>query len=126
MITILVWLVTIGVGVTLSGCLGSVNDAFSSLAAGLIVLITFQITRFFKVASGQNVSKMGTAWLSQQLRLMAWRMLLTLVLAALAFRLTYPAWGVAFWLSLAACYQAGLLLHVREIRSYSHKTELNV
>lgn len=126
MIPFLVWLFTIGVGVTLSGCLGSVNDALSSLAAGLIVLITFQITRFFKVASGHSVSKMCTAWLSQQLRLMAWRMLLTLVLAALAFRLTYPDWGVAFWLSLAACYQAGLLLHVREIRSHSHKTELNV
>lgn len=126
MIPILVWLFTIGIGVTLSGCLGSVNDAFSSLAAGLIVLMTFQITRFFKVARGHNVSKMGTAWLSQQLRLMAWRMLLTLVLAALAFRLAYPAWGLTFWLSLTACYQAGLLLHVREIRTYSHKTELHV
>lgn len=121
--TLLVWLSAGSLGVLLCYVLASLADAWSSLAALAIVLITFQITRLFKVAGQRHVSKMGTAWLTQELRRMAWRMLLTLVLAGIAFKLAWPTWGVAFWLSVAIYYQIGLVLHLRDIRIQASSTE---
>lgn len=119
MTTGLVWILAVACGATLCGTLGSLADLLSSFVAAGVVVLTFLITARIKVASRLNVSKMGTAWLTQELRQMVWRMLLTLVLAALVFRLMYPVWGIAFWLSVAAYYQVGLLLHLREIRRIS-------
>lgn len=115
MMFLVVWCISFVIGLSLSSLAG-IDAIWSSLTAGSIVLITFEITRRFKVADPHDVSKMGTAWLSHQLRLLVWRMLLTLVLAALAFRMAYPSWGVPFWISVAGYYQVGLLLHLREIR----------
>lgn len=115
MMPLVVWCMTIAIGVSLSALAG-LDGIVSSLTAAGIVLITFEITRRFKVADLHDVSKMGTAWLTQQLRMLVWRMLLTMVLSAMVFRIAYPDWGVPFWLSIAGYYQVGLLLHLREIR----------
>jgi hypothetical protein len=116
MTTLMAWVVALSVGILCCFCLGSVNDVWSCLAAASIVWISFLITTRFKVAGRHTVSKMGTAWLSQEVRRMVWRMLLTLTLAALAFRLMYPTWGMAFWLCVAGFYQVSLFLHLRDIR----------
>jgi hypothetical protein len=116
MMPLLLWAVALLVGTLCCYCLGSVTDVVSCVAAASIVWISFLITNRFKVATTGTVSKMGTAWLSREVRRMAWRMLLTLALAALAFRLLYPSWGVAFWLSVAGYYQVSLFLHLRNIR----------
>ncbi|HMO35780.1 MAG TPA: hypothetical protein PKA06_07045 [Gemmatales bacterium] len=113
--TLLLWAMATAIGMSLSGWAG-MQAVWSSAAASSVIGISFSITRFFKVADPCDVSKMGTAWLAQQLRMLVWRMLLTLVLAGLVYRLAYPAWGVPFWLNLAAYYQLGLWLHLREIR----------
>lgn len=116
MIQVLVWSLAIALGVTLCGLLGKRDDLVSSMAAAGIILVTFWITPLFKVARCRRVSKMGTDWLTHELRQMVWRMLLTLLFAALVFRLMYPNWGVAYWLCVAGYYQVGLLLHLRNIR----------
>lgn len=115
MMPIVVWCIAIAIGVSLS-TLAGYTGVWSSLAAAGLVLISFEITQRFKVAACQDVSKMSTAWLTHQLRVMMWRMLLTLGSAAVVFKLAYPAWGAAFWISVAGYYQVGLLLHLREIR----------
>ena len=116
MMPLVAWGAALGIGLLCCLCLGSVNDLWSCLAAASIVWMSFLITTKFKVAGRQTVSKMGTAWLSQEVRRMVWRMLLTLTLAALAFRLMYPTWGIAFWLCVAGFYQVSLFLHLRDIR----------
>lgn len=116
MISLLVWLMAAGIGFILCWFLAGFDGAWSSLVAAAIVFTTFQITRLFKVAGSHAVSKMGTAWLTQELRRMVWRVALTLILAGLAFKLAWPVWGVAFWISIAVYYQVGLVLHLREIR----------
>ena len=125
---LIVWMIAPSIGFVITYALIGWVDAISSLAAAGIVLVTFQITHLFKVAGQGHVSKMGTAWLTQELRRLAWRMLLTLVLAGVAFKLAYPDWGIAFWLSVAIYYQVGLVLHLREIRQAvpSAKTTTNV
>ena len=116
MMILVVWLAAGSLGFALCYGLTGLTDAWSSLAALGIVVISFQITRLFKVAGRHTVSKMGTAWLTQELRQMAWRVALSFILAGLAFKLAYPEWGVAFWLSLAIYYQVGLVLRLRDIR----------
>jgi hypothetical protein len=115
MMPIVVWCIAIAIGVSLSAIAGS-SGVWSSLAAASIILISFEITRRFKVAASPDVSKMSTAWLTHQLRVMIWRMLLALGLAAVAFKVMYPVWGAPFWISVAGYYQVGLLLHLRDIR----------
>jgi hypothetical protein len=116
MMQLVVWLIAVSLGFSITYALATWTDACSSVVAGGIVLASFLISRFFKVAGRHTVSKMGTAWLTQELRQMAWRVALSLILAGLAFKLAYPAWGVAFWLSVAIYYQVGLVLHLRDIR----------
>lgn len=113
---VIVWLIALSFGFVVTYALAGLDHAISTLVAGAIVIFSFLFTRFFKVAGRHGVSKMGTAWLAQELRRMTLRVLLTLVLAGFAFKLTYPDWGVAFWLSVAIYYQVGLLLHLRDIR----------
>jgi hypothetical protein len=117
----IVWLIALSSGFFITYAVSTWSDACSTLAAGGIVIISFLISRFFKVAGRHPVSKMGTAWLTQELRQMAWRVAMTLILAGLAFKLAWPLWGVAFWLSVAIYYQVGLALHLRDIR---HKASL--
>jgi len=105
MMHFVVWLIALSSGFFITYAVCGWNDACSVLVAGGIVIISFLISRFFKVAGRHPVSKMGTAWLTQELRQMAWRVALTLILAGLAFKLTWPLWGVAFWLSVAIYYQ---------------------
>lgn len=119
---LLAWLLTILTGTMLCLCLGSVTDVWSCLTAASVVWMSFQITTHFKVAGRSTVSKMSTAWLTQEVRRMIWRMLLTLTLAALAFRFMYPTWGMAYWLCVAGFYQVGLLLHLRDIRRLSRNS----
>jgi len=116
MMHLIVWLIALSLGFSITYALATWTDACSTLAAGGIVLASFLISRFFKVAGRHAVSKMGTAWLTQELRQMAWRVALSLILAGLAYKLAYPEWGVAFWLSVAIYYQVGLALHLRDIR----------
>jgi hypothetical protein len=115
MMPIIVWGLAIAIGMSLSSLAG-IAALWSSAVAASIVLGTFAITRLFKVADHHDVSKMHTAWLTQELRKLVWRMLLTLTLAGIAFKMAYPVWGVPFWISVAVFYQIGLLLHLREIR----------
>lgn len=114
---LIVWLIALSLGFIITYAISTWTDACSSLAAGVIVLISFQISRFFKVAGRLAVSKMGTAWLTQELRQMAWRTVISLFLAGLAFKLASQQWGIAFWLSFAIYYQVGLILHLRELRN---------
>ena len=116
MMHFIVWLIALSSGFFITYAVRSWNDACSVLVAGGIVILSFLISRFFKVAGRHTVSKMGTAWLTQELRQMAWRVALTLILAGLAFKLNWPLWGVAFWLSVAIYYQVGLVMHLRDIR----------
>ncbi len=122
MMHIVVWLIALSSGFFITYGVSSWNDACSTLAAGVIVIISFLISRFFKVAGRHTVSKMGTAWLTQELRQMAWRVALTLILAGLAFKLTWPLWGVAFWLSVAIYYQVGLVMQLRDFRKLASST----
>jgi hypothetical protein len=117
-----VWLIALSLGFSITYVLTSWNDACSTLAAGSIVVVSFLISHFFKVAGRHTVSKMGTAWLTQELRQMAWRVAITLILAGLVFKLTWPQWGVAYWLSVAIFYQVGLVLHLRDIRQRASST----
>ena len=116
MMYLVVWFIALSLGFFITYAIANWTDACSTLVAGGIVVASFLITRLFKVAGRHTVSKMGTAWLTQELRQMAWRMALSLILAGLAFKLAYPDWGVAYWLSVAIYYQIGLLLHLRDIR----------
>ncbi|HQR06066.1 MAG TPA: hypothetical protein PLN21_04545 [Gemmatales bacterium] len=116
MMQLIVWLIALSLGFSITYALTTWTDACSSLAAGGIVLGSFLISRFFKVAGRHTVSKMGTAWLTQELRQMGWRVALSLILAGLAYKLAYPEWGVAFWLCIAIYYQVGLMLHLRDIQ----------
>ena len=113
---LIVWMIAASIGFVITYALTDWVNAISTLAGVGIVFVTFQITQLFKVAGRGHVSKMGTDWLTQELRRMVWRVLLTLVLAGITFKLTWPEWGMAFWLSVAAYYQVGLALHLREIR----------
>jgi hypothetical protein len=122
MMHLFVWLLALSSGFFITYAVSSWNDACSVLAAGVIVIVSFLISRFFKVAGRHTVSKMGTAWLTQELRQMAWRVALTLILAGLAFKLTWPLWGVAYWLGVAAYYQVGLVMHLRDIRKQASST----
>lgn len=116
MIHLIAWLIALSLGFIVTYALTGYDDAMSSMAAGIIVISSFLFSRFFKVAGRHAVSKMGTAWLTQELRQMAWRVALTLAVAGVAFKLAWPSWGVAFWLSVANYYQVGLILHLRDIR----------
>lgn len=122
MMHFVVWLIALSSGFFITYAVCGWNDACSVLVAGGIVIISFLISRFFKVAGRHPVSKMGTAWLTQELRQMAWRVALTLILGGLAFKLTWPLWGVAFWLSVAIYYQVGLVMHLRDIRKLASST----
>jgi len=122
MIHVIVWAIALSLGFVITYALTGYEDALSLLVAGGIVIAAFLFSRLFKVAGRHGVSKMGTAWLTQELRQMVWRMVMTLVLAGLAFKLAWPQWGVAFWLSVAIYYQIGLILHLRDIRRQASET----
>lgn len=121
MMHLFVWLVVVSLGFVITYAVASFNDACSTLVAAAAIISSFLITRLFKVAGRHTVSKMGTAWMTQELRRMAWRVTISLFLAGLAFKLAWPQWGVAFWLSFAIYYQTGLILHLREIRLKASK-----
>lgn len=116
MTSIIVWVLAVSLGYAVTYATAGNVHAISSIVAALIVICSFQISQFFKVAGSVAVSKMGTAWLTQELRRMAWRVAMTLVMAGVAFKLAWPQWGVAFWLCVAVYYQVGLVLHLRDIR----------
>lgn len=117
MMQIVVWLVAVSLGFVITYAVAGWMEACGTLVSAAAIVSSFLITRLFKVAGRHTVSKMGTAWMTQELRRMAWRVVISLFLAGLAFKLAWPQWGIAFWLSFTIYYQVGLILHLRDIRS---------
>ncbi len=114
---VLIWSIVVSFGFAITYATVGWMEACGTLVSAAAIISSFLITRLFKVAGRHTVSKMGTAWMTQELRRMAWRVMISLFLAGLAFKLAWPQWGVAFWLSFSIYYQVGLILHLRHIRS---------
>jgi hypothetical protein len=113
----IIWFIVVSLGFVITYAVAGWMEACGTLIAAAAIILSFLITRLFKVAGRHTVSKMGTAWMTQELRRMAWRVMISLFLAGLAFKLAWPQWGIAFWLNFAIYYQVGLILHLRDIRT---------
>jgi hypothetical protein len=109
-----IWIFALLVGVILTISFQEPLKIISTFTAWCLVWGIWQVFSNRFVASDQSASKMSTDQAAGYLRLTIRRMLLTLVSALVLFLCVREFLGTVFWLSVAAYYQVGIALAVRD------------
>ncbi len=122
-IALIIWPVALILGLLLTYTFSDVVHLWSIAVAWLVVCGIWQISSLRFVARASLRSKMSNAWITQYLRLSVRRLLMTLVVSLVIFLSRRNEWGLPYWLSVAAYYQVGLFLTVREFWQLATRTE---